>query len=150
MRKSRLRAYGFALAATAVIVVATALALMRPVAPDPRNAPRAGLRRRRSRAAGHVLNDYRFGGYLIFAGIPTFIDGRGELYGGRFIARYNRDLALADLTDFLKLLDEYRIDATLLAPDTPAVKLLDRLPDWRRVYADGVAVVHKRRTPAPR
>ena len=97
-----------------------------------------------------MLNDYRFGGYLIFAGIPTFIDGRGELYGGRFIARYNRDLALADLTDFLKLLDEYRIDATLLAPDTPAVKLLDRLPDWKRVYADGVAVVHKRREPAPR
>ncbi len=142
-------AYGYALAATAAIVVATALALMRPVTPDPRNAPRAAIAAADLGAAGHVLNDYRFGGYLIFAGIPTFIDGRGELYGGRFIARYNRDLALADLTDFLKLLDEYRIEATLLAPDTPAAKLLDRLPDWRRVYADGVAVVHKRREPAP-
>jgi hypothetical protein len=91
-----------------------------------------------------VLNDYAFGGYLVFAGIPTFIDGRGELYGGQFIVRYNRALALADLADFLKLLDDYKLDATLLAPDTPAVALLDRLPDWQRVYSDDVAVVHKR------
>jgi hypothetical protein len=92
-----------------------------------------------------VLNDYAFGGYLIFAGIPTFIDGRGELYGGQFIVRYNRDVSLADLRDFLALLDEYKFGATLLAPDTPAVALLDRLPDWQRVYSDDVAVVHKRR-----
>jgi hypothetical protein len=66
------------------------------------------------------------------------------LYGGQFIARYNRDLSLADLRDFLKLLDEYKIDATLLEPETPAVALLDRLPGWKRVYSDDVAVVHKR------
>ena len=95
--------------------------------------------------AGPVLNDYSFGGYLIFAGIPTFIDGRGELFGGPFIVRYNRDMSLADLRDFLVLLDQYKFGATLLAPDTPAVALLDRLPDWQRVYSDDVAVVHKRR-----
>ena len=95
--------------------------------------------------AGPVLNDYSFGGYLIYAGIPTFIDGRGAVvYGGQFIARYNRDVSLADLRDFLKLLDQYKIGATLLAPDTPAVALLDHLPDWRRVYSDDVAVVHER------
>jgi hypothetical protein len=40
---------------------------------------------------------------------------------------------------------QYKFGATLLAPDTPAVALLDRLPDWQRVYSDDVAVVHKRR-----
>jgi hypothetical protein len=139
---------GYALAAAAVIVVATGLALMRPVQPDPRNAPKAAIAAAGLAQAGHVLNDYRFGGYLIFAGIPTFIDGRGELFGGKFIERYNRDLSLTDLPDFLKLLDQYNIRATLLAPDTPAVKLLDRLPDWKRVYSDDVAVVHKRREAA--
>jgi hypothetical protein len=44
------------------------------------------------------------------------------------------------------LLDEYRISATLLAPSTPAVALLDRSPGWQRLYADAVAVVHGRRT----
>jgi hypothetical protein len=91
-----------------------------------------------------VLNDYAFGGYLIFAGIPTFIDGRSELYGGPFIERYNRGLALVDLDGFFNLLDQYKIEATLLEPNTPAVALLDRLPGWRRVYSDDVAVVHKR------
>jgi hypothetical protein len=81
---------------------------------------------------------------LIFVGVPTFIDGRSELYGGQFIDRYNRDLSLTDLGDFLKLLDQYKFSATLLAPNTPAVALLDRLPNWKRVYSDDVAVVHKR------
>ena len=134
--------------AMGVMIVATGLALLavvRDVRPALRNTPEAAVANAFLAKAGPVLNDYEFGGYLIFAGIPTFIDGRGELYGGQFIARYNRDVSLADLRDFLKLLDQYKIGATLLAPDTPAVALLDRLPDWQRVYSDDVAVVHKRR-----
>ncbi|SDT26881.1 hypothetical protein [Bradyrhizobium canariense] len=133
------------LTALGVMIVATALALVRDVRPAPNNTPEAAIANADLAKAGPVLNDYAFGGYLIFAGISTFIDGRGELYGGEFIARYNRDVSLADLPDFLKLLDQYKFGATLLAPDTPAVALLDRLPDWQRVYSDDVAVVHKRR-----
>jgi hypothetical protein len=33
----------------------------------------------------------------------------------------------------------------VLALSTPAVALLDRLPNWKRAYADDVAVVHLRR-----
>jgi hypothetical protein len=138
-------ARGVNLTALGVMIVATGLALVRDVRPALRNTPEAAVANVDLANAGPVLNDYSFGGYLIFAGIPTFIDGRGELYGGEFIARYNRGLSLADLADFLKLLDHYKFSATLLAPDTPAVALLDRLPDWQRVYSDDVAVVHKRR-----
>jgi hypothetical protein len=127
-----------------VMIVATGLALVRDVRPALRNTPEAAVANAGLAKAGPVLNDYSFGGYLIFAGIPTFIDGRGELYGGQFITRFNRDVSLADLPDFLELLDQYKFGATLLAPDTPAVALLDRLPDWQRVYSDDVAVVHKR------
>ncbi|WP_159011039.1 hypothetical protein [Bradyrhizobium sp. S69] len=133
------------LTALAVMIVATGLALGSDMRPPQRNTPEAAVANAGLAKAGPVLNDYSFGGYLIFAGIPTFIDGRGELYGGSFIARYNRDISLADLPDFLKLLDQYKFGATLLAPDTPAVALLDRLPDWQRVYSDDVAVVHRRR-----
>ena len=93
---------------------------------------------------GRVFNDYNFGGYLIYAGIPTFIDGRTELYGADFMLRYFRATQLKDMPDFLTLLDEYRIDATLLAPSTPSAALLDRLPGWKRLYADDTAVVHIR------
>ncbi|MGA9512656.1 MAG: hypothetical protein WBV51_03680 [Pseudolabrys sp.] len=59
--------------------------------------------------------------------------------------RHDRALSLQNIPDFLRLLDGYRIQATLLAPSTPAVALLDRLPNWKRAYADDVAVVHLRR-----
>jgi hypothetical protein len=137
-------ARGVNLTLLAVMIAATALAQVRHVRPTPRNTPEAAVAAAGLDKTTRVLNDYSFGGYLVFAGIPTFIDGRGELYGGPFIVRYNRDLALADLRDFLMLLDEYKFGATLLEPQTPAVALLDRLPDWQRVYSDDVAVVHKR------
>jgi hypothetical protein len=136
---------GINLAVIAAMIVATGIVLMREVRPSAQTTPAAAVASAGLAKSGPVLNDYSFGGYLIFAGIPTFIDGRGELFGGPFIARYNRDLSLADLNDFLKLLDQYKFGATLLEPETPAVAMLDRLPDWQRVYSDDVAVVHKRR-----
>src|SRR5438270_5183718 len=138
-------ARGANLAALAVMIVTTGLALGRDVRPAPHNTPEAAVASAGLASAGPVLNDYSFGGYLIFAGIPTFIDGRSELYGRPFIESYNRDVPLADLRDFLKLLDQYKFVSTLLQRHTPAVALLDRLPDWQRVYGDDVAVVHKRR-----
>jgi hypothetical protein len=135
---------GVNLAIFAAMVVATALAQVRDVSPARYNTPEAAVANASLANAGPVLNDYSFGGYLIFAGIPTFVDGRGELYGGPFIERDNLDVSLADLNDFFKLLDQYKIEATLLQPNTPAVALLDRLPDWQRIYSDDVAVVHKR------
>lgn len=97
--------------------------------------------------AKHVLNSYDFGGYLIFSGVKPFIDGRTELFGERFVLRHDRAVRLRDVGAFFALLKQYDIDATLLGPDTPAVGLLDRLPGWKRVYADGVAVLHVRTQP---
>ncbi|WP_407193370.1 hypothetical protein [Bradyrhizobium sp. STM 3566] len=139
------RSRGLNLAALGVLVAMSGAALARDIRPAPAITPQAAIAQADLAGTGRVLNDYAFGGYLIFAGIPTFIDGRSELYGGPFIDRYNRALALIDLGDFLRLLDEYNIDATLLAPQTPAIAMLDRLPQWQRVYSDDVAVVHKRR-----
>jgi len=97
---------------------------------------------------GPVLNDYGFGGYLIFAGIPPFIDGRAELYGDEFIKRYVQAMLL-ESDELPKLLDQYGVAWTLIAPERPAALLLDHLPGWRRLYADDVAVVHVRTDPAP-
>jgi hypothetical protein len=97
---------------------------------------------------GPVLNDYGFGGYLTFAGIPPFIDGRAELYGDEFIKRYVQAMLL-ESDELPKLLDQYGVGWTLIAPERPAVLLLDHLPAWRRLYADDVAVVHVRTELAP-
>ena len=100
----------------------------------------------RDHGAQRVLNDYFYGGSLIAADVPVFIDSRAELYGEQFILAYNRALQLQDVGQFLALLETWRIDATLLGPSSPAVHLLDRLDGWRRVYSDDEVVVHMRVT----
>lgn len=135
------------IAAIAALVVATGV-IVATTDPTPPRVPRVAVEKLKELKANRVLNDYYFGGYLISQGIPTFIDSRAELYGPAFLSRYMRAISLDDLTDFVKLLDDYKIDATLLFPSTQAVGLLDRLPEWKRTYADDVAVVHLRRTHA--
>lgn len=115
--------------------------------PNPNVTPEAAVAALAEATSAPVLNDYNFGGYLIRAGIPTFIDGRTELYGGAFLARYYRAVALADVGALKALLADYDIGATLLSPALPAVAYLDADPAWKRIYADDVAVVHVRATP---
>jgi len=90
---------------------------------------------------GPVFNGEGFGGYLAFAGIADFIDGRVEMFGNDFLAD---DVAAegGDPAVLARLLTQYRIAWTLLAPQAGAVAVLDRLPGWRRAYADPYAVIH--------
>lgn len=94
---------------------------------------------------GPVLNEYRFGGYLIHVGIPPFIDGRADMYGDDFLKEYIESVSLTTSDGLQKLVQKYNIEWTLLPPDVAAVALLDHLPEWRRLYADKFAVVHIRK-----
>lgn len=135
-------------AGIAVMVAATGGLVAYGFVPNqPRIAPMAAVAAAQSAGvSGPVLNFYDFGGYLIFAGISPFIDGRIDLYGDDFVHRYVD--AIADNGDTLTdVLDRYRIAWTLLEPDTRSVAALDRLPGWRRVYGDDAAVVYARRAP---
>ena len=90
-----------------------------------------------------VLNDYGFGGYLIYDGVRPFIDGRADMYGDRYIS----DFVAAVSPDDAKLkamLDRYDVAWTVFPPGEPVVRALDRQPGWRRLYADKFAVVHVR------
>jgi hypothetical protein len=139
-------ALGLALGGAALLV-ASAILLRHGEAP-PEGAgsftPKAALA---AVAAAHVdgpvLNDYDFGGYLIFRGIPPMIDGRNEVYGDAYIKRYTE--ATQILSNGLPgLLDQYRVGWTLFEPTSPAVVLLDHLKGWHRLYSDDIAVVHVR------
>ena len=113
--------------------------------PESNITPEAAMQAaRRAGVSGAVFNDYQYGGYLIFKGTPVFIDGRADMYGDALMKRHLAATTLDEPQALPKLLDDYHIGWTLLHPGTPAVALLDRLPGWRRVYADEVAVVHMR------
>jgi hypothetical protein len=143
-------ATGAAVAAAAMVfLLASTVAMHFPMAPDKKFMPQAAVDAVIGHhVAGPVLNDYGFGGYLIFSGIPTFIDGRTDMYGDAFI---KRDIeAVSGVTGGLPaLLKDYRIAWTLFPPDSPAVAQLDHLPGWHRLYADDIAVVHVRDDTTP-
>lgn len=138
--------YPAVIAAVAVgaLIVAAAVQSGRLI-PMANNTPEAALRAAKAAGAkGPVLNAYNFGGYLVYSGVPVFMDGRADMYGDALLKRQLDALLLKDSEALPRLLADYRIGWTLLEPGIPANAALDLMPGWRRVYADSVAVVHVR------
>ncbi|HVZ29714.1 MAG TPA: hypothetical protein VG839_04930 [Asticcacaulis sp.] len=93
-----------------------------------------------------VLNTYDFGGYLIAHGVRPFIDGRTDLYGAAFMARYDKIMA-ADPTALERVLHDYHIGWTILRRNSAAAVFISRLPDWRTLYSDSQFVVQVKMAP---
>lgn len=130
--------------ALSVAALAAVLALGKFL-PPPTYSPEAALQSlRESGVSGPLFNSYGFGGYLIFHRVPVFIDGRADMYGEAFVDRYAEAIQVKAAEGLTSLLDEYRIEATMLTAESPAAVLLDHLAGWRRIHADDVAVVHVR------
>jgi hypothetical protein len=92
---------------------------------------------------GKMLDYYGFGGYLVFAGQPVFIDGRGDLY--------ERSGVFGDyvhLNEFeagsLTVLRNYGINACLLGTKQSLASALSVAPEWRKVYSDDTSVIFVR------
>lgn len=136
-----------AVAATASSLAAASL-LMSAVSvlePSPRIAPRAALEAvSASGISGRVFNHYDYGGFLIFAGIPVFVDGRTPIYGDEFLRDTFSATSLANPDRLPQILEEWDIAWTLLPARAPAAAYLDQLGGWRRLYADDHVVVHAR------
>jgi hypothetical protein len=127
-------------------VIAGSLSLYtRSIEPPVNTAPKAALEFvAKRRISGNVFNSYDFGGYLIFSGIPTFVDGRAELYGDDFLKAYFAAVNFRDRENSKRMLDEYKIDWVLLRPNERLAKALENLADWDMVYIDTNAVVFVR------
>ena len=88
-----------------------------------------------------VLNEYGMGGYLLFSGVPVFIDGRADMYGDDYFGAYV-DALKPDQAKLAALLAGYKVRWTILRAGNPALPAMDAMPGWRRLYADKSAVVH--------
>jgi hypothetical protein len=95
-----------------------------------------------------VLNDYAFGGYLIWSHVRPFIDARAELYGDPMLSLYGK-IQAGDQAAIESTLERYDVAWTIFAPDARIVAILDRTPGWRRLYSDATAVVQARDGVAP-
>jgi hypothetical protein len=100
---------------------------------------------RQAGLSGPMLNDYRFGAYLIWT-MPqhkVFIDGRGDVFDPTgILAAYGRWATLDE--DPNLLLEKYRIRFCLLSTNSPMSHVLPYLAGWRRAYSDDMAAVYVR------
>lgn len=93
---------------------------------------------------GHILNDYAWGGYLIWNehGIPVFIDSRVDIF--EYNGTFKDYLDLTHLKDSFALLDKYRIRYVLFKRDAPLVYLLKNSQEWKVDYEDEGATLLER------
>jgi hypothetical protein len=93
-------------------------------------------------AQGRVYNHYDWGGYLIWRGIPVFVDGRTEVYGDDFFRTYLLTFNLDE--QWRQPLDDFAVDYVLMKRTSPLATLLAVSPEWDERYADDVARIFVR------
>ena len=94
-------------------------------------------------AAKPVLNEYNFGGFLIFYGVRPFIDGRADMYGDRFVGDY-AELMHPSRERIVQAIEQRGIQWAMLDAGSPARAVMETLAGWRLLYADKVAAVYTR------
>jgi len=91
--------------------------------------------------ATRVFNSYALGGYMIFKGVPVFIDGRADMYGDDFTAQYLKIARSTDPAVVGAALKKWNIGWVILEPDTAAIKAMEKMPGWKKTWSDKAAVV---------
>jgi hypothetical protein len=92
-------------------------------------------------ASARLFAPDKFGGYLIYrsAGrFPVFFDGRSDLYGADFLKQYSRVMQVKP--GWQAWWNQFDFTHALLPADSPLIEALERA-GWRRIYADGTAVL---------
>jgi hypothetical protein len=93
-----------------------------------------------------VFNRYEWGGYLIHERPDqlVFIDGRAQdVYSDQLLLLYAAIISVQ--IDPEPELDRYEIDHVIFFPDNAFAAWLDASAEWKRAYADALAVVWVRR-----
>jgi hypothetical protein len=102
---------------------------------------------------GPMLNEYDWGGYLIWAPDlhhKVFVDGRADFYEYAGVLSDYFDIAGVK-PDALFLLRKYHIQFCLIQQNAPLGTFLGTLPGWEKVYQDELSAIfiHQATQPLP-
>ena len=134
-------------------VGAVALAMVLPVLlfrqaalePGAKHAPRAALEFLKGTGLlERGLNYYNYGGFLVWSGVPVFMDGRIDLRGDAGMQAYDDALARAESKGLAELLEQYAVAWTLFPAKDLGALHMDRQEGWCRSFVDDTSVVHMR------
>jgi len=91
-----------------------------------------------------MLNDYAYGGYLIWAApeYPVFVDGRADVFEWTGVLGDFGRWAMLE-SDPRELLDNYKVDFCLMSRGSPMARVLPLL-GWNVIYSDDLSVIFSR------
>ncbi len=97
-----------------------------------------------------LYNEYNYGSYLIYRGIPVFVDSRSDLYTPEF----NNDKDRNIFSDFIKLnpfdekyeevFEKYKITHLLIPNSGLNRAFLDRDDNYKELYSDDDFIIYER------
>jgi hypothetical protein len=95
--------------------------------------------------SGPMLNDYVYGGYLIWAAPdhPVFIDGNADVFEWTgVLAEFGKWATLQSNPNIL--LEKYHIEICLLSRTSAMAHVMPLLPNWKTVYSDDLSMIFVR------
>jgi len=98
----------------------------------------------------HLYNEYNYGSYLLFKGIPVFIDSRADLYTPQFnkgVKAFDDFLNISGLgiTDIEQKFDQYGITDLIMYSNAKLRIYMNLKPDkYKQVYSDSRFCIYER------
>ena len=87
-------------------------------------------------------NSYNWGGYLIWRGLPVFVDGRADVYGDEFLFYYLQTFEVR--ANWRQPLDDHQVVYVLIEPGSPLTAVLTLDDEWQTIYQDEIAQIFLR------
>lgn len=102
-----------------------------------------------------LYNEYNYGSYLLFRGIPVFIDSRADLYAPEFNKIENDEGKIKDIfSDYITIsalgtyyenkFEEYGITHVIVQDNTKINIFLSRDDNYKEIYKDNYFVIYER------
>ncbi len=89
-----------------------------------------------------IYHEYDWGGYLIWRDVPTFIDGRADMYGDEFIFFYMQTNTRDH--NWQEPLNRYDVEYILIRSESGLGVLLDATDSWQIIYEDDLSRIYSR------
>ena len=95
-----------------------------------------------------LFNDYNYGSYLLFRGIPVFIDSRADLYSPEFndgVKIFSDYLDISGISTWYETkFEEYKITHVMTYANSKLKMLLSRDDNYKELYKDDHFVLYER------
>lgn len=95
-----------------------------------------------------LYNDYNYGSYLLYRGIPVFIDSRADLYSPEFnegCEIFNDYMNISSLATYYETkFEEYKITHAIVYKTSKLNMFLSRDDNYKEIYGDKNFIVYER------